>query len=45
MSTLRRIILATVLAVVVLGLAPAFAGAAPPGDLARARDKDRKSVV
>jgi murein DD-endopeptidase MepM/ murein hydrolase activator NlpD len=37
--TLRRIILATVLAVVVLGLAPAFAGAAPPGDLARTRDK------
>src|SRR5450830_2019295 len=39
MSTLRRIILATVLAVVVLGLAPAFAGAALPGGLARTRDK------
>jgi len=37
--TLRRIVLATVLAVVVLGLARAFAGAAPPGDLARTRDK------
>ncbi len=39
MSTLRRIILATVLAVVVLGLAPAFAGAAPTGDLAHTRDR------
>jgi len=37
--TLRRIILATVLAVVVLGLAPAFAGASLPGDLGRTRDK------
>src|SRR5665647_2509387 len=39
MSTLRRIILVTVLAVVVLGLVPAFAAAAPPGGLARTRDK------
>ena len=39
MSTLRRLVLATVLAVVVLGLVPAFAGAAPSGELARTRDK------
>ncbi|MCX6362569.1 MAG: peptidoglycan DD-metalloendopeptidase family protein [Actinobacteria bacterium] len=37
--TLRRAILAAVLAAVVLGLAPALAGAAPQGDLARTRDK------
>jgi len=37
--TLRIISLATVLAVVVLGLAPARAGARPPGGLARTRDK------
>ena len=37
--TLRKLLLATVLATVVLGLAPAFAGAAPPGELARTRDK------
>ena len=37
--TLRRISLVTVLAVVVLGLAPALASARPPGDLARTRDK------
>jgi murein DD-endopeptidase MepM/ murein hydrolase activator NlpD len=36
---LRRLVLATVLAAVVLGLAPGFAGAAPPGDLGRTRDK------
>ena len=35
----RRLVLATVLAVVVLTLVPAFAGATPPGDLARTRDK------
>ena len=37
--TLRRLVLATVLAVVVLALVPAFAGATLPGDLARTRDK------
>ena len=36
---LRRLVLATVLAVVVLALVPAFAGATLPGDLARTRDK------
>jgi murein DD-endopeptidase MepM/ murein hydrolase activator NlpD len=39
MSTPRRIIFAAVLAVVALGLAPAFAGAAAPGDLAHTRDQ------
>ena len=39
MSPLRRIILATVLAMAVLGHAPAFAGAAPTGDLAHTRDR------
>ncbi|HEY5387800.1 MAG TPA: peptidoglycan DD-metalloendopeptidase family protein [Thermoleophilia bacterium] len=39
MNTLRRLILAAVLATVVLGLVPAFAGAARQGDLARTRDK------
>ena len=39
MSTPRRIILAAVLAVVALGLAPAFGGAAVPGDLAHTRDQ------
>jgi len=37
--TLRRLALATVLAVMVLALVPAFAGATPSGDLARTRDK------
>jgi murein DD-endopeptidase MepM/ murein hydrolase activator NlpD len=37
--SLRRLVLATVLAVVVFALVPAFAGATPPGDLARTRDK------
>ena len=36
---LRRLILATVLAVVALGLVPVFAGAAPTGELGRTRDK------
>jgi murein DD-endopeptidase MepM/ murein hydrolase activator NlpD len=39
MSILRRIILAAALSAVVLGLAPAFAGAAPKGDLAQTRDQ------
>ena len=39
MSTLRRLLLAAVLAAVVLGPAAALAAAAPQGDLARTRDK------
>jgi len=37
--TLRRSVLAVVLAAVVLSLAPALAGAAPTGELGRTRDK------
>jgi len=37
--SLRRLILAAVLAAVVLGLVPVFAGAAPSGELGRTRDK------
>jgi len=36
---LRRLVLATVLAVVVVALTPAFAAATPQGDLARTRDR------
>jgi murein DD-endopeptidase MepM/ murein hydrolase activator NlpD len=38
-TTLRRLILAAALAAVTLCLAPAFAGAAPQGDLARTREQ------
>jgi hypothetical protein len=37
MTTLRRLIIAAVLATAALGLLPALASAAPPGDLAPAR--------